>query len=162
MDSNHIAIRELDLSSYHPTTVVDRVGAVPVLKTSAGKKTLFLFPFPPPQLVHYRSTLKRKKILLPSRPPHPSHLSRGSLVLRAGGGRGNQSFKPQSFKVARVSSCGPVGALFLQGYGCIYKLRTTYGERQLQLPLLYWGRNISVALTLDFIPRYTYHTTILN
>jgi hypothetical protein len=33
----HIAIRELDLRTCHPSTVVDRVGAVPVLKTSAGK-----------------------------------------------------------------------------------------------------------------------------
>ncbi|EWZ41224.1 hypothetical protein FOQG_10234 [Fusarium oxysporum f. sp. raphani 54005] len=32
----HIAIRELDLRACHPSTVVDRVGAVPVLKTSAG------------------------------------------------------------------------------------------------------------------------------
>ncbi|KAF5984761.1 hypothetical protein FBULB1_3210 [Fusarium bulbicola] len=32
----HIAIRELDLRTCHPSTVVDRVGAVPVLKTSAG------------------------------------------------------------------------------------------------------------------------------
>lgn len=33
----HIAIRELDLRTCHPSTVVDRVGAVPVLKTSAGE-----------------------------------------------------------------------------------------------------------------------------
>ncbi|KAF9766062.1 hypothetical protein IL306_001566 [Fusarium sp. DS 682] len=32
----HIAIRELDLRACHPSTVVDRVGAVPVLKTSAA------------------------------------------------------------------------------------------------------------------------------
>jgi hypothetical protein len=38
----HIAIRELDLRTCHPSTVVDRVGAVPVLKTSAGKFLSFL------------------------------------------------------------------------------------------------------------------------
>lgn len=38
----HIAIRELDLRTCHPSTMVDRVGAVPVLKTSAGKFLSFL------------------------------------------------------------------------------------------------------------------------
>lgn len=38
----HIAIRELDLRTCHPSTVVDRVGAVPVLKTSAGKFILLM------------------------------------------------------------------------------------------------------------------------
>lgn len=37
---HHIAIRELDLRTCHPSTMADRVGAVPVLKTSAGE-----FPF---------------------------------------------------------------------------------------------------------------------
>lgn len=34
---HHIAIRELDLRTCHPSTMADRVGAVPVLKTSAGE-----------------------------------------------------------------------------------------------------------------------------
>ncbi|UPK97111.1 hypothetical protein LCI18_008046 [Fusarium solani-melongenae] len=33
---HHIAIRELDLRTCHPSTMADRVGAVPVLKTSAA------------------------------------------------------------------------------------------------------------------------------
>ncbi|CAI4210735.1 unnamed protein product [Parascedosporium putredinis] len=31
---NHMAVRELDLSAYHPTSIVDKINAVPALKTS--------------------------------------------------------------------------------------------------------------------------------
>lgn len=33
-----MAVRELDLSAYHPTSLVDKINAVPALKTSTGKR----------------------------------------------------------------------------------------------------------------------------
>jgi hypothetical protein len=43
--SHHMSIRELDLSSCHPNTIADKINAVPVLKTSAGKNLTFSFLF---------------------------------------------------------------------------------------------------------------------
>ncbi|KAJ3519022.1 hypothetical protein NM208_g14295 [Fusarium decemcellulare] len=40
---HHMAIRELDLRTCHPSTMADRVGAVPVLKTSAARPRPFPF-----------------------------------------------------------------------------------------------------------------------
>lgn len=40
---HHMAIRELDLSAYHPNPLVDRVNAMPGLKTSAGRHPFFPF-----------------------------------------------------------------------------------------------------------------------
>jgi hypothetical protein len=37
------AITELDLSACHPSTIVDRINAVPGLKTSTGKLAQILF-----------------------------------------------------------------------------------------------------------------------
>lgn len=42
---HHMAIRELDLSAYHPNPLVDRVNAMPGLKTSAGRHPFFSLSF---------------------------------------------------------------------------------------------------------------------
>lgn len=71
IDASHhmAAVMELDLTACHPNSLVDRLNAMPALKTSAGKKAFFLFvPFSSPFFFFPAATILSRGLSARSRP----------------------------------------------------------------------------------------------